>query len=146
MQTRSPHTLAGQHLTSGDDREQTPCVGRWQPYDQIIDATDRNRSGDYSGPTYDRALSEARGICGGCPVRDACFRANKDERWVKAILRLEVAPVARTPRTSSGCGSNAGYKKHWKRGEKACTDCKKAHSDHVNARKKAARARRKVAA
>ncbi|HET7386919.1 MAG TPA: hypothetical protein VFJ19_09690 [Nocardioidaceae bacterium] len=74
---RRTYAPAQPTLTSGDDRVQGACVGRSQPFDDLIDYS--------SGPRYWFALREARAICASCPIWWACFQANRDEAWVQKI-------------------------------------------------------------
>lgn len=43
--------------------------------------------------------------------------------------------IKKDPRSRWQCGSNAGYRQHVKRGERACAACKRAHAEEQYARR-----------
>ena len=56
----------------------TPCMGRSDVYDRLIDHT--------GGWEHRYAVGEARKICGGCDVIASCLRDNRGEEWAQAII------------------------------------------------------------
>lgn len=70
----------GARPSIGTDRDEvrTPCLGAQDTYDVLMD-----RRG---GPEWHYAIDEARRICGSCPIMAACFRENRDEMWVRAVV------------------------------------------------------------
>jgi hypothetical protein len=89
-------------------------------------------------------IKYAKGLCLSCPVRTACLAwaldkpepygvwGGLDEKERAELLGGRPKPdpdVA--PRKSSGparCGTEAGYRKHIRRGEKACDRCREARN------------------
>ena len=110
---RHTHTLATPGRTGGDDRPPGACVGRSEPYDDLIDYS--------SGPRYFFARAEAQALCRSCPIAASCLSANRDERWAKAVMDNRAAP-----RHTDKCGTNAGYREHYRHREHACPPCKAA--------------------
>lgn len=57
---------------------------------------------------------------------------------MRSIRRLEAAEYADAPTHSPTCGTEIGYKRHHQVfGERACEDCKRAHSDYERRRYRA---------
>ena len=71
----------GARHTIGPDRDEaeaTPCLGAQDVYDVLMD-----RRG---GPEWNAAIDSARRICGTCPIMLDCFRQNRSEAWVRAVV------------------------------------------------------------
>jgi len=110
---RHAHHRATPSRTGGDDRPQGACVGRPEPFDDLIDYS--------SGPRYFFAVREARAMCRECPIAASCLTENRDEPWAKAVMDGRAAP-----RHTDKCGTTAGYREHYTRREHACPSCKAA--------------------
>lgn len=61
---------------------------------------------------------DARNVCLGCPARDAC-------------LEYAIVKQRATLREVAGCGTNAGYMRHFRSKTVACVSCKEAHAAYV---------------
>ena len=81
MNRRHAHHRATPGRTGGDDRPQGACVGRPEPFDDLIDYS--------SGPRYFFAVREARALCASCPLFGTCLPAHRDEQWAQAVLGIE---------------------------------------------------------
>ena len=93
--------------TIGPDRRdvyETPCLGAEAIYDVIHD-----RRG---GPEWNYAIDQARTICGGCPIMAACFRENRDEEWVRAIVTKRSRHKIETQPTPAGEALRARHVQH----------------------------------
>lgn len=127
---RRTYAPAQPTLTSGDDRVQGACVGRPQPFDDLIDYS--------SGPRYLFARAEARSLCASCPLMASCLNANRHEQWAAAVLGIDPRDE---PTRDDRCGSTRGYDGHRKRKEKPCDECKaaaaKAKARRLQARRRA---------
>lgn len=82
---RYAHTRPTPRLSNAADVPETPCVGRWDVYDVLIDRTD--------GPAAKSAVRAARDICAACPIAATCLRDNREEPWAKAIIGHPVTPA-----------------------------------------------------
>lgn len=63
-------------------------------------------------PTHAAARAEAAKVCAGCPMVACTHRVN-------------------------GCGTNAGYSRHRRRGEAPCQPCRDAHAVKAGAARRA---------
>lgn len=73
-------------LTRGEERPETPCDGRWDVYDAVIDS-----------PTGVNA-HEAAPFCRACPLAATCLTRTDDRHWAEAaqaILRELALPLHR---------------------------------------------------
>jgi hypothetical protein len=129
---RHAHTYATPGRTGGDDRPQGACVGRPEPFDDLIDGV--------RDPHLASTLEQARAICATCPIQLACLRENRAEEWVALILGVDPRDE---PTTDERCGTTRGYDAHRKRKEKPCDGCKAAAA---RAKKARLQARRRAAA
>lgn len=95
--------------------------------------------------------TEAKRVCAGCEVRTQCLEYAMDNRiafgvwgglsWTErnALRRKRVG--VRPPQERRPCGTEAAYRRHLRRGESPCADCREAHMEDGRirwARKKAA--------
>jgi hypothetical protein len=101
---------------------------------------------------------DARALCNGCPVIEECLRYAIHAEWGNAKsgrdgiygattpaerYALEVKIRGGKPRKTTQHGTDAGYKQHQRRAEKACDRCIEAHRDA--GRERAAKRREDVA-
>jgi hypothetical protein len=110
-----------------------PVTGDWDPWYPDKDSTSH---------TY----NEAREICGRCPIAQMCLAQAMDEerglpQGVRHGMRGGLTPAQRTKldrgaakprRVGMACadrrGTEAGYDRHRRAGEKACIECKAGHA------------------
>lgn len=90
-------------------------------------------------PEKGGSTREAKRICGSpekpnCPVREQClaYALEHDERFgifgglsERERSKLKGKP-AKQKRREAGCGTAAGARAHWRRGERACDACNRA--------------------
>lgn len=106
--------------------------GKPTPYDLLHDYI--------SGPVFERAKTEARQICGTCPLQQDCLVQNRREAWAKAVLGINPrggAPKGPVP----PCGTDRKFWWHRRNGEAPCEPCKAAN----NAYKRELRAKKAAA-
>lgn len=80
-----------------------------------------------------RSIAWAKAICATCPVGDECENARPDDTL---SIRNGKLPEERSinPVTANGhpaCGTDAGFRAHYRRGDRGddvCLPCKEAHS------------------
>lgn len=116
MNRRLPNSRPTPNLTRGDETPATPCVGRWDVYDALVDHK--------GGPILHHAVREARELCGACPIMADCFRENQGEDWVKTILTV----TKRASRDTGRCGTYAGAAAHDRLREEVCVPCREARA------------------
>lgn len=94
------------HSIGPDRRDvyETPCLGSAPIYDVLVD-----RRG---GPEWHFAVDQARGICGGCSIMAACFRENRDEEWVRAVVTKRSRHKVETQQTPAGEALRARHVRH----------------------------------
>ena len=91
----------------------TPCMGRSEVYDQLVDHT--------GGWEHRYAVGEARKICGGCDVIASCLRDNRGEEWAQAIIGGVGVRICRR------CGEKFGVKRLGGRRPDYCSEaCRKS--------------------
>lgn len=90
----NPIKLAQPSLTGGDDQPETPCTR-----DVEVRMSARRLTGVYPPSPFDllieerhgsvmkRAAAEALTMCSDCPLRDRCLVENRDEEWVRNMIR-----------------------------------------------------------
>lgn len=99
---------------------------------------------------------DARALCNGCPVIEECLRYAIKAEWGNAKsgrdgiyggttpaerYALETKIRGGKPKPPINHGTEAGYKQHQRRSEKACAECIKAHRDAHRAREARAKER-----
>lgn len=127
---RTPHTRPSSTLTGGDDRPATPCKERWFPFEVLIERT--------GGDQWRSAVDEARGMCARCPIWQTCLVENRDEEWAIAVTTgKSIQQRAAEKQHRSKHGTPAGYRKHLRRGEKACEPCRDAEAARSSERRAA---------
>jgi hypothetical protein len=114
--------------------------------DEVAGETDQQK---------ERRIATAQAVCGTCPVADLCHARRYEGGGVRAGkphpdrvpgYTGDIYAGIVTARQPVTCGSNGGYQRHVKFGEKACDDCKAAHSVYVSERLRAKKAARAAAA
>lgn len=101
-------------------------------------------------PEKGGSVREAKKVCRRCPVRAECLAdavAHREQWGIWGGLTIRErrplypelpAPVtARRNQGSQGCGTAAGYQRHWRDGEPSCDACREAASRARNALKEA---------
>lgn len=95
----------------------------------------------------------AKAICEGCPVRVECLEAALERReehgvWggttveertrirrQRARARRAAATTRRPGIGTDACGTDAGYQRHRRRGERPCKSCRAAHAERERQRR-----------
>jgi hypothetical protein len=88
----------------------------------------------------------ALAICAGCDVREPCLADaldRGDRMGVRGGFNLEDMPKQkRGPKFQPiAHGTERGYKAHYRRGEKACDECRESYNRLAQARRQARRER-----
>jgi hypothetical protein len=80
----------------------------------------------------------ARETCAACPVREECLQhalVNNETSGIwggttdRERQRIGYAPRPRMMAPRSLCGTDSGYRRHWRDGEQPCQECKTAHTE-----------------
>lgn len=88
-----------------------------------------------------RSNYPAKQICVTCPVKEECLEAGGTQQGIwgglsqrqrKRLFRVPRTVSVDPTRASVTCGSEAGYKRHTRKGEKPCEACNDAHSRYRN--------------
>lgn len=118
----------------------------------MVDAACKGTPTNIFFPGTGQNATEAKSICGTCPVADECLEyaladpdlqgifggmSVKQRRKIRATAyrrgyRLQPKPIDH--------GTSAGYRAHQGRGESACADCLHAHREHMRWAKQQRRA------
>lgn len=121
---------------SGDWRMQAACRG----LDTSLFFPER---GDYA------AVEAAKAVCSSCPVRVQCLAealelpremaeigiwGGTSARQRRIMMKGVRRPVAKPAR----CGTDAGYNRHRRASEDACSACREAHARAIAGRKASA--------
>lgn len=98
----------------------------------MVQAECRNHGLDvmFPMPRDRRGRSRALQICMGCPVFDECHRYTRDtnpSHGVWAGQYINRKNFRSNTVRDSRCGTERGYQAHWRRDEKACNPCLRAH-------------------
>lgn len=86
---------------------------------------------------------DAKRICNGCPVRPQCLEWALNQRGLEGIFggtdesqrrnerrrRREESDPGAVREAYAWCGTPAGYKRHRRRGETPCDDCRGAQTE-----------------
>ena len=84
--------------------------------------------------TQQAKIAACKAVCAACPVPGACHAeamATDGEVAIRAGLTAEDRAAARGGARSNSQivhGTLSGYRKHYRRGEPACDDCRRANS------------------
>jgi WhiB family transcriptional regulator, redox-sensing transcriptional regulator len=127
---------------TGDWLERAACSGRpgtplehLSPRERVVLFYPPQRSGP-------GATVKAKAVCEVCPVRSECLmdalangerhgvRGGKSPKERRSLAKLHPPKLERKP---AGCGTPAGYKEHYRRGERACFMCLHAHAERERA-------------
>ena len=106
---------------TADFRSQLACTGRAD--EMVVDAW---------RPQHQRARQErqALAICRSCPLLERCRRwvLSKDDDPSPVMVVGGMTPTERRRERfgNEACGTDAGYWRHWRRGEH-CEPCRQAH-------------------
>lgn len=83
-----------------------------------------------------KAIAWAREICASCPVGDECETAGATDH---TSIRNGKLPEERNPHPTTvngtdACGTDAGYRAHYRRGDRGDQVCRPCRNAHVVAR------------
>lgn len=116
----------------------TEALGRnTQPW--MAQAACKSRDPDlfYAHPMDHDRQREAKRVCNNCPVIAECLTQaiENDEPFgvwggYTARERHDIRRTSRPPTRAPQCGTYAGAKRHYNRGEQTCQHCRQAAADH----------------
>lgn len=86
MNRRLPNSRPTPSLTRGAETPETPCAGRWDVYDALVDHK--------GGPVLRRARRDAIELCAACPIKATCHAENAGEEWLHVLAALPTRPCA----------------------------------------------------
>lgn len=97
---------------------------------------------DTTGATVNNSPAVARAIqiCKTCPVQTQCLTWALERPEMHGIWGGTTAEqrrgIRRQPHTRIPCGTSRGYEQHRLWGQQPCPDCRRAHADYTNARRR----------
>lgn len=78
------------------------------------------------------AVEEAKAVCAGCPVLEQCRAYTARVRptygvWAGEFFQDKNRSAGTSWAPAAACGTLAGHRVHYRRGEKPCGRCRDAH-------------------